>query len=151
MPEASASVDIPHPPAVVWEYCTDPDRFAAFSPNVVEIRALTDGAPVVGSEWEGKNKLLGRTFDWRGEFTRVDVNKATEFRSTRAQFAFTTWTVLSETADGTHYTYRIESESGLGGLFGKMADPVVTRAFQKALTAGIDTLPDLIDDWVSTR
>ncbi len=151
MPEASATVIIKHPVDTVWEYCSDPEHVAIYSPGTLELRSLTDGPLAVGTQWEGKTRVLGRTMEWRGEFTRVDADKASEFHSTKSPFDFTTRTEFEQTSDGTEFTYRIESETGLGGVFGKMADAIVTRAYQRSLTAGVENLPDLVDDWVANR
>ncbi|MEE3851046.1 SRPBCC family protein [Gordonia sp. LSe1-13] len=151
MPESSATVTLAHPADVVWEYNSTPEHIAIITPGTIEARSLSDGPLAVGSQWEGKTRLLGRTVEWHGEFTRVDAGKATEFHSTRSPFDFTIWTDLEETPDGCVFTYRIESESGLGGVFGKMADAIVNRTYQRSLSASVESLPDLIDDWVANR
>lgn len=151
MPEASASVVIPHPASTVWEYCTVAENLAAFSPGTAALRSLSDGPIAVGSMWQGTTKILGRTMEWTGEFTRVDVNKGTELRSTKAPFGFTTSTEFEETSDGTKYTYHIVADSGMGGVFGKLADAVVARMYQKSLQAGVESLPELIDAWLAER
>ena len=129
MPVTSASVIIPHPPATVWEYCRQPEHVATFLPGVEEIE--DDGVPVaVGTRWRGKNKILGKTFDWVGTYSRVEEGKGTEFTTTpESSLQYTIWTEYEEVDDGTHYTYRIESAPGLGGIFGKLADSVVSRVY----------------------
>ncbi len=47
---------------------------------------------------------------------------------------------------------RVDSASGLGGVFGKMADPIVTRIYQRSLTASIESIPpDLMDAWLAQK
>ncbi|MFW0792169.1 SRPBCC family protein [Gordonia sp. CPCC 205515] len=150
MPEASASVIINHPAATVWEWCQDPDNVAAYLPGTLSISS--DGKPMaVGSQWSGKTRVLGKTMDWTGEFTRVDAGKGTEFTTTRSAFAMTSWTELEETGEGTQFSFRMVTEAGLGGLFGRLADAVVTRSYQHALTGGVEAIPDLVDAWVADR
>lgn len=150
MPEARASVILDHPIETIWECCSTPEHLAAFTPGTVEMTALTDGPLAVGTQWKGKTRFLGRTMEWRGEFVRVDTNKATDFRTIEATFPFETSTDLEETADGVRFTYTVVTGS-MGGLFGKMGDPVVARAYQKSLAASLESLPDLIDAWLAER
>ncbi|MCZ0914435.1 hypothetical protein O0V02_18765 [Gordonia amicalis] len=47
-------------------------------------------------------------------------------------------------------TYHVES-NGFGGVFGKMADPIVMRIYQRSLTASIESVPDLIEEWLARK
>ncbi|MHA7292186.1 hypothetical protein ACX80V_21510 [Arthrobacter sp. MDT3-24] len=47
---------------------------------------------------------------------------------------------------GTHLTYRLEAESGLGGVFGKMADSVIQRARARTVRANLETLAELLEN-----
>lgn len=151
MLEASASVLIKHPLETVWEYTTTPENIAAYLPGVVEMTPLSDNPVSVGAQWKGKNNILGRNFGWRGEFTRVDTYKDTEFQTIEAAFPFTTHSSLEETSDGVRMSYHVESPSGFGGLFGKMADPIVMRIYQRSLKASIESIPDLMEEWLAQK
>ena len=151
MLEASASVLIKQPVETVWEYTTAPENIAAYLPGTVEITPLSDDPIAVGAQWKGKTSVLGRTVDWRGEFTRVDTYKDTEFQTIKAAFPFKTHSSLEETPEGVRMSYHVESASGFGGVFGKMADPIVMRIYQRSLTASIESIPDLIDEWLAQR
>ncbi|SCC31727.1 Polyketide cyclase / dehydrase and lipid transport [Gordonia sp. v-85] len=151
MPESSASVTVQQPLDIVWEYMSAPEHTTAYLPGTVEVTPLTDGPLAVGSQWKGKTAVLGRTVDWRGEFTRVDTCKETEFQTVEAPFPFTTRISLEETSDGVRVTCRITSSTGFGGVFGKMADPIVNRIYQRSLTASIESVPDLIEEWLAQQ
>ncbi|MGW0038006.1 hypothetical protein GYA93_08980 [Gordonia desulfuricans] len=149
MLEAGSTVTIAHPVDVVWEYCIQPDHVMHFTPGTIELRSLTDGPVAVGTKWEGTTRILGRTMKWKGEYVRVDADKGSEFRSTESPFRFTITTEVTETSAGTEFSYHVLSEQGLGGIFGKMADPIVVRAYQRSLNASVADIPDLIDDWLT--
>ncbi|MDS1113903.1 SRPBCC family protein [Gordonia westfalica] len=151
MLEASASVLIKQPIEIVWDYTTTPENIPAYLAGVVEMTPLSDNAVSVGAQWKGKNSILGRTFEWRGEFTRVDTHKDTEFQTIEAAFPFKTHSNLEETSDGVRMTYHVESANGFGGVFGKMADPIVMRIYQRSLTASIESIPDLIEEWLARK
>ncbi|MDV7175262.1 hypothetical protein R4144_18185, partial [Gordonia amicalis] len=69
MPESNASVVVKQPLEKVWEFTTDPENAASYFPGTVELTSLSDGPVAVGTQWKGKTALLGRTMDWRGEYT----------------------------------------------------------------------------------
>ncbi|WP_244216620.1 hypothetical protein [Gordonia alkanivorans] len=48
-------------------------------------------------------------------------------------------------------SYHVESPSGFGGLFGKMADPIVMRIYQRSLKASIESIPDLMEEWLAQK
>lgn len=150
MPESTASVNVKQPIETVWEFMTAPENIAAYLPGTVEITPLSDEPLAVGSQWKGKTAVLGRTMEWRGEFTRVDTCKETEFQTIEAPFPFTTHSTMEETSDGVRVTYRVTSAS-FGGLFGKMADPIANRIYQRSLTASYESVPDLIEEWLAQK
>lgn len=150
MLEASASALIKHPIETVWEYTTVPEHMAAYLPVTVEITPLSDEPLAVGAQWSGKTVILGRTMEWRGEYTRVDTYKETEFQTIEASFPFTTHSQLEETSDGVQMHFQVFS-SGFGGVFGKMADPIVLRIYQRSLSASFESLPDLVDEWLTQK
>ncbi|HME48085.1 SRPBCC family protein [Mycobacterium sp.] len=144
MPASEASVVIARPVAEAWDYIISADRLAVWEPAVVEAEQITQGPVAVGTRWSGKSSLLGVKFSWVGEFTEVDVNKGTAFRSIESKLVFSNATRFEEAEGGTRFTYRMESESGLGGIFGKLADPLVNMAYGRALRASLENLADIL-------
>ncbi|AQA25915.1 polyketide cyclase / dehydrase and lipid transport family protein [Rhodococcus sp. MTM3W5.2] len=57
---------------------------------------------------------------------------------------FTTTMRLEEVDGGTRFTYRTDTETGLGGVFGKLADLFVTKAAERSQRASLDNLADLL-------
>ena len=97
----------------------------------------------VGTRWRGTSKILGRRFEWTTEITEFDRPRRSSSRSIEGKLQFTV-TILVEPADGgTRFTYRVDVASGLGGVFGRLADPIVERAQARTVRANLDTLAEL--------
>jgi carbon monoxide dehydrogenase subunit G len=58
-----------------------------------------------------------------------------------------TVTVMTEPeGDGTRFTNRIDADSGLGGIFGKIADPLVQKAQSRTTKANMETLVEILTE-----
>jgi plasmid stabilization system protein ParE len=57
---------------------------------------------------------------------------------------FTITNALEPEGDGTRRTFRIDADSGLGGIFGKLADPLVEKAQARTVRANLETLAELL-------
>lgn len=144
MPTSEASVVIPRPISVVWDYCAEAANLAIYTPGTIEVQAVTVGPLAVGTQWRGRTRFLGPTMDWQGEFAKVVLNEVTVFQSTTAPFGFTATTRFEETDDGTRFTYHLDTESGLGGLFGRLTDPIVAKAYARGLKSSLENLVDVL-------
>lgn len=52
--------------------------------------------------------------------------------------------VIEEKPGGTKLTYRIDAESGLEGVFGRLADPFIEKARARTGRANLETLAELL-------
>ncbi len=52
---------------------------------------------------------------------------------------------LTETEGGTQIELNVEADPGLGGLFGKLADPLVAQMARRGLQADMANLKDLCE------
>lgn len=129
----------------VWEYCIDPNNVVVWLPGIEACEPATPGPCGVGTVWRGRYRFLGVARNWHGEFTRFDPEKGTEFRSDRGGYTGVARTSFESTDEGVRLTYHDEAESGLGGVFGKFADPVVSKAYTRALRASLQILADVLD------
>lgn len=127
-----------------WDYIIKAENLSVWEPVVVEATQVTEGPVAVGTQWRGKSSLLGVRFTWLGEFTRCEVNKATAFKSVEGKLAFSNTSTFEEVDGGTRFTYRMDSETGLGGIFGKLTDPIVNMAYGRALRASLENLADFL-------
>ena len=97
-----------------------------------------DGSPRL------RSAILGRRFEWTTELTEFDRPRRSSSRSVEGKLQFTV-TILLEPADGgTRFTYRVDAASGLGGVFGRLADPFVERAQARTVRANLETLAELL-------
>lgn len=145
MPVVEESVLISREPQEVFDYLSIPENNPLWDSTVAAARQLDDGPVTVGTRWSGTNKILGRRFDWTTEITEVHVPEVLASRSVEGKLHFTARYDLRPESGGTRLTYRIEAESGLGGMFGRFADPLVESAQGKALRANLARLAELLD------
>lgn len=57
---------------------------------------------------------------------------------------FTVTTVLDPVDGGTHLTYRSETVSGLGGVLGRLGDPILQRVMARTVRANLETLAHVL-------
>ena len=152
MAVTEASVVISLPVREVWGYITDAANLSVWELAVVDATQITDGPMAVGRQWRGTSRLLGIGWKWVGEFTRCDVNKTTAFKSVQGKLAFSNTTCFDEVGDGTRFTYRMESEPGLGQMFGKtlggrifgrLAEPIVAAVYRRAVRSRVQNLANV--------
>lgn len=63
-------------------------------------------------------------------------------KSVEGKLNFTITFTLEPADGGTRLTQRIDAESGLGGIFGKLADPLVERGHGRTVRANLETLAE---------
>ena len=144
MPAVEASVVIARPVGDVWKYRTKADNLPDWASVIDRATQITDGPVAVGTQWRGAIGLVGIGFTWLVEFTHCELNKATEFTSVESKLAFTCSTTFEEVDGGTRFTCRVESETGFGGLFGKLTGPIAAKASSRALRASLENLADVL-------
>ncbi|MCJ0904700.1 SRPBCC family protein [Rhodococcus sp. ARC_M6] len=149
MPVVEQSVVISRPVAEVWGYLTNADNWPNWENSMVECRQTTDGPLGVGTQWRGVTRILGKRIDWTSEFTEVDVPKVSTAKSVGGPINFTLSTKCEEVEQGTRVLYRLDTESGLGGVFGRMADPLVAKIYGRSVQASLENLADLLDHQAS--
>ena len=117
-------------PEEVWAFLTVTDNIPAFESQVTHIEQVTPGEVGLGTQWKGSTNVLGRKFDWVSEPVEFEPPVRSRTKGIEGKLALRWAPSLSPSPDdtGTLFTYRIEAESGLGGIFGKLGDPIVERA-----------------------
>ena len=87
---------------------------------------------------------MGRKFDWTAEITEYEPPGRIVSGSVDGPLEFTITTTLEPEGDGTRLNYRIDAASGLGGVFGKLADKLVEKAQARTVRANLETLAELL-------
>lgn len=146
VPVVEQSVFIAQPPAVVFDYLSKAENLPVWDSSIVQAEQVGAEPVALGTRAQGTSKILGRPFQWTTEVTEFDPPRRATFRSVEGKLAFTVTNTLEPADGGTQHTYRVEAESGLGGIFGRLADPIVERAQARTVRANLDTLADVLND-----
>ncbi len=146
MPVVEHSVFIAQPPAVVFDYLTKAENLPVWDSSIVQAEQVGTDPVAVGTRAQGTSKILGRRFQWTSEVTELDPPRQVSYRSVEGKLAFTVTNTCEPADGGTQYTFRLEAESGLGGVFGRLADPIVERAQSRTVRANLDTLADVLQE-----
>jgi carbon monoxide dehydrogenase subunit G len=144
MPVVDESVFINRPPEEVFEFLVKTANIPVWDSSVIHAEQVGDGPVGLGTRSKGTSKILGRQFDWITENVHFDPPRQSVIRSVGGKFDFKISNVLEPEAGGTRLTYRVEVDSGIGGVFGKLADPLVQKAHARTVHANLETLADLL-------
>jgi uncharacterized membrane protein len=144
VPTVDESVTINAPAEKIFEFVCDGANLPVYDSSC--IRASMDGPPALGVRTSGVTKLLGREVDWTTECTEFEPGAAVAGKSVEGKLNFEFRYVLATEGNGTRVDYTIKAESGLGGLFGRLTDPLVTKAEQRQVKATLGVLKDLMED-----
>lgn len=145
MPLIEESIFIPKPPQDVYDYITAPGSPPEWNTTIVEYHQ-DEGPQAVGSRSEGTTKFLGRSVHYTTEVIECDPPHRIVHRSVQSPVQFTIAMDFKPQGDGTVFTSRLETETGLGGVFGKLADPLVEKAYARAMHANMLTLVEILTE-----
>ncbi|TDL38873.1 SRPBCC family protein [Arthrobacter nitrophenolicus] len=146
MPVVEESVFINRPPEEVFQFLTKTENIPIWDSSVLHAEQVGNAPVGLGTRSRGTSKVLGRQFDWVTENVHFDSPKQSVIRSVEGKFDFTISNVLEPEDSGTRLTYRLEVDSGMGGFFGKIADPLVQNAHARTVRANLDTLAELLTE-----
>jgi len=144
MPDIEASVLIARSPEDVFDFLIAAENLPVWDASVIAADQVGDGPVGLGTRTKGASKIMGKRFDWVTEVTHFESPTGVTYTSIEGPMTFTVTSALEAESDGTRLTYRIHAESGLGGVFGRMADPLITKAQTRTVRANLDTLADLL-------
>ena len=144
MPVVEESVFIARPPQEVFDFITDPAKFPVWDSSVVAAEQLGSGPVGLGTRTRGTNRIIGMQFDWITEQTVFEPPTRSVLTSVEGPLTFTVTSTLEPAEGGTTLTYRIDADPGLGGVFGRLADPFIEKAQTRTVRANLDTLAELL-------
>jgi uncharacterized protein YndB with AHSA1/START domain len=142
------SIVIPRTPREVFDYVVDARHLPHWDNSIVEAEPEGPEEPRVGARVAGVSKILGRRFPWITEFTEYDPPQRVVYRSVGGPLRFTI-TERFEPEDGgssTRFTWRVDADPGLGGVFGRLADPFVERAQARTVRNNLETLTEILTE-----
>jgi ligand-binding SRPBCC domain-containing protein len=144
MPTVEESTHISRPPQEVFSFLSKSENIPVWDSSVVHAETVGDGPVGLGTRATGTSKVLGRKFDWTAEITEFQPPDRFKYSSVDGPLEFTITNTLAPEDDGTRFTYRIDAASGLGGVFGKLADRLVETAQARTVRANLETLSELL-------
>ncbi|WP_181762593.1 MULTISPECIES: SRPBCC family protein [unclassified Pseudarthrobacter] len=142
MPVVEESVVIARPPQEVFDFLSRFENIAVYDSSVTSSGQVGEGPVGLGSRGRGTSKVMGQQFDWVVEVIEFDPPRRMVSRSVEGKLDFTVTFELEPADGGTRVTQRIDAASGLGGVFGKLADALVARAQGRTVRANLETLAE---------
>ena len=148
MPVVDESIVVQQPAGVVFDFLLDPHNLAVWESSVVEASQTSDGPAAVGTRSEGANKVLGVRFEWVSEITELERPHAVTWSAVAAgdRFRFTVAYRVETIDGGSRVTYHVEADPGLGGVFGRFADPLVAGAQRRTMRSSLENLAAILTE-----
>jgi uncharacterized membrane protein len=143
MPTADASIRIDRPREEVFDYATDPQQWPVWQSNIEVVSG--DDVTDKGGRVEAITKVAGRKLEWTGEVAEAERPSRWVIRSVEAPFAFEFAWTYDDVDGATELRVRGEAEP-LGGFFGKLADPLVAKMFERDLRANLENLKAILEE-----
>ena len=146
VPVIEESVTIHVPAAKAFTFMANGDNAAVYDASVTRVEQEGEGEPAVGTRWRGATKVLGREFEWVAECTELEQDRLIALKAVEGKLPFDIRTTFVPEGDGTLVTYKLTAESGLGGVFGKLAEPLVVKAQTRTVKANLATVKELLEN-----
>ena len=111
---------------------------------MIQFEATPAGPFQADTTAKGVNRTAGRNFEWTAKMTEFEDGAVFGLEAVDAALPFRYAYRFEDVADGTRVTFRAEV-STLGGLFGKLAEPVVIRMYSHGVKANLANLKALLE------
>lgn len=144
MPVVDETIVISRPLEPVFDFLIEPNNQALWDNSVVEVAQIGTEPPTNGTRLRGVTKILGKRFEWTTELIDVQRPARLESKSVEGKLTFTLLYELQPHRRGTLLRFRIDAESGLGGVFGRLGDPLVQSAQSRNVRASLKRLAELL-------
>ncbi|RDV10999.1 hypothetical protein DXK94_07490 [Arthrobacter sp. RT-1] len=149
MPVTEESITIARPPQEVFDFLANFENLSAFDAFVTASGQVGDGPPGLGTRGRGTTRFMGQQFDWMVEFTEFEPPRRMVSRSVEGKRDVTATFTLEPADGGTRVTERIET-GAMGGLLGRLPDPLVNRLLGRSLRGNLKTLSRVLAENRST-
>jgi uncharacterized protein YndB with AHSA1/START domain len=140
------SIFIPRSPQEVFDYTSRPEHFPTWDASIIEAEQVTEGERGVGTRVRGTSKILGRRFPWVAEYVEFTPPSRLVSRSVEGPMHFTITQKVEPEERGSRFTWHVDADAGLGGIFGKLADPLVERAQARTVRNNLETLAEVLTE-----
>ena len=140
--KVESSVLIHRPPAEVFAFATDWDKYQLWEAEVLESRQLSAGPMGVGTTYRHVARFMGRRLETEGVVTAYEPNQRLCFKVTKSPFPFSACQTFREEGGGTRATYTFEAD--LGGLF-RLFQPLTMRMSRQQLDGNYVRLKKVLE------
>jgi uncharacterized membrane protein len=143
MPVVDETVTIPAPVPAVFAYLVEGENLPAWDASIIECTRLASGlggAVSVGTRYAGVSRIMGKQLPWATEVVELTPDRSATSRSVEGSLSFTATYEVEAVAGVTRVRYRLVADSGLGGAFGKVMEPLVEKAQAKVVRANLQRL-----------
>ena len=137
------SVTINRPIEEVFAFVSNYENDPKWSSATVEAKKTSEGPIGVGTTWLNVSKVLGRRVESEIEYIEYELNRKIAIKQTTGLYPHTFHVTLELVEGGTKINFAGEFE--LGGFFGRIAEPLLTRIAKRPLEAGFAKLKDLME------
>ena len=144
MPVVEDNIVINKPRAEVFAYASDSANLLDWSSNIIEYEATPPGPVQADTTAKGVTRVAGRNVDWTAKVTELEDGVMYGYQSVESPMAFTFTYRFEDVADGTRVTFRQDTPT-LGGFFGKLADPIVTRMYARSVSTNLANLKEMLE------
>jgi ribosome-associated toxin RatA of RatAB toxin-antitoxin module len=144
MPRIEESIAIDRAPEDVFAYVTDVGNDAIWQSGVEESRWLDEDEIRVGRRAEQVSRFLGKRLRFVTEVTAWDPPKQASVKTVEGPFSYEGTYRCEPEGDGCVFTIFGETP-GMGGFFGKLADPLVIKMYARQFRSDMGTLKDLLE------
>lgn len=139
MPLVEESVVIARPPQEVFEFLAKFENLSVYDAFVTASGQVGDGPPGLGTRGWGTTRFMGQQSDWTVEYTEFEPPRRMVSRSVEGDRDITASFTLEPVNSGTRVTERLET-GAMGGLLGRLPDPLVNRLLGRSLRGNLKTL-----------
>ena len=145
MPVVDESITINKPRSEVFAFFLDPENVRMCSSNLSDYELVFGDGRSKGSVFRGAVKIAGKTMPFTAEVTEYEDGSRVVQRSTDAKIPYTLEIRYEDAAgDATSVSWHQETES-LGGFFGKLADAVVVKMYERDVRSNLEKAKTLLE------
>ena len=144
MPVIEESIVINKPRAEVYAFAADSTHLLDWSSNIIEFEATPPGPVQADTTAKGVTRVAGRNVEWTSKVTEVEDGVGYTYESVESPMAFTYSYRFEDAEGGTKVVFHQDVPT-IGGFFGKLADPIVTRMYSRNVSANPANLKELLE------
>lgn len=143
MPHIEESINISRPLSEVFEFATNPANQTVFATNLLSYELL--GPLTKGAVAQGVTRVAGKKVEWTAEITEFEQDRRMDIRSLKSPMSWTITWLFTPSGDGTEVRF-VQDVPEIGGFFGRLADPIVTKMYSRDVRGNLEHLKLLLEE-----